>query len=467
MNIKNIFIISFFSITSVFLGVFLAKMDAKTLDLNPIKKEVGDSEWMPWSPKESLIIKMKDGKIDIEKMAVVFYSAGLSTEEAFNVLERVQLLLPGYVKNKNVYEQLNERQSSVERDFLLKNPKIFYKLIKFNYVCLIDELCYKNSKENFWKKIKDETKKNFVSKGVDEKDFKWLLPSSIKDIELRYGVNRNFMMREDKVERWIDLVSYWLQTSIKIKPSSDAKSFKMSDFFASLDRSGLRSIQFNIPYTEKKEYFINGIKEGVEKANFEIKKISKWEGGVLGLNGRVNLILLRPLVSRNRGFAFISKNDELVIVSTWEALGHEWMHGVDFWLARLSYQNSNNLFLSKVSQQTLLTEHVSSQDFKGKEAEITSRLIDEISKGTPFWKMKKRELDIAYFRNEYMMSPSESVAFAFTHLLIEKDFDQLTGNMTSEIWGGKLKKEEVKVIDKSFENFFFELEPEWEKDLLK
>lgn len=76
---------------------------------------------------------------------------------------------------------------------------------------------------------------------------------------------------------------------------------------------------------------------GIEQANRDLEAITGWSGGVLGLDGRLTLTLGTIDVALVDGRQ--ADGQRLEMETDWRDLSHEWLHALDFTMARRSQQH--------------------------------------------------------------------------------------------------------------------------------
>ena len=72
--------------------------------------------------------------------------------------------------------------------------------------------------------------------------------------------------------------------------------------------------------------------EGLRHANTDLQLITGWKGGVLGLDGR--LVLTMGVVDHAMVDGHLPDGSMLAMEADWGELAHEWMHALDFVMAR-------------------------------------------------------------------------------------------------------------------------------------
>ena len=72
--------------------------------------------------------------------------------------------------------------------------------------------------------------------------------------------------------------------------------------------------------------------EGLRQANQDLEAATGWQGGVLGLDGR--LVLTLGVVDHAMVDGHLPDGSTLAMEADWGELGHEWMHALDFVMAR-------------------------------------------------------------------------------------------------------------------------------------
>lgn len=152
--------------------------------------------------------------------------------------------------------------------------------------------------------------------------------------------------------------------------------------------------------------------QGLERANAELEQLSGWKGGVLGLNGRVELTLRSPWEYSAFGIANMGPDGRLEIVTAWSALAHEWFHAVDM-VARTHA-------LSRPIPDPL-TNGVARADLVRAPKVVAAAMAIKAVVDDPKsrWKQTRQALEEEDDR-EYLARPSEAAAFAFGALASSK-----------------------------------------------
>lgn len=102
----------------------------------------------------------------------------------------------------------------------------------------------------------------------------------------------------------------------------------------SVRNSGLRGVEWGV-VTGGSSQVIADTAHNIEQANRLLEKRSGWQGGVLGLNGRINLRLGLDYTGNGGTCAPLGLANDLYHLNTnastgWGVVSHEWLHGLDF-----------------------------------------------------------------------------------------------------------------------------------------
>ena len=168
--------------------------------------------------------------------------------------------------------------------------------------------------------------------------------------------------------------------------------------------------------------------DNLRQANQDLKTVTGWDGQLLGLNGNVMLYLNRPSPSLGAsGFATMDDRGVVSIVAQWDALAHEWLHGVDYLSGRVVPKASLGTLMTEQSQKPLRLYNNWSQGLSWQ------RLLKDVEATSPQWFAHKHRAHEKAARatakagasswsqnvqhDGYWLRPTETLSFAFeTHV---------------------------------------------------
>lgn len=182
---------------------------------------------------------------------------------------------------------------------------------------------------------------------------------------------------------------------------------------AALD-AGLASIE--LPWTAfTNPQSIAKHAQAITHANDELQRGTSLNGAVLGLDGRIHLILARPSNTVD-GKVMLVNNNQLVMVSTYQALGHEWFHGLDYVMGR-------EAFMRPTKDTAIGQAGAFRHAHHDHGLNDTLTLAKQNGLGAPSWHARMTQLDQERQVERdtdtiYFTDPTEALAFA-----AERQFD--------------------------------------------
>lgn len=212
----------------------------------------------------------------------------------------------------------------------------------------------------------------------------------------------------------------WENVEAHVRASGDVPSVMpgeggMEQALTSLGKivqiTGLRSLSPTLDAWQSPEAMFE-IAERLEKANAQLEQITGWEGKVLGMDGRVELTLGRPLHQEGYGgMVSASRDGRVQMFSSWRAIGHEWFHTFDFVVSRTTMARSTIDTLSSNMQplRQVSNPHVHS---------AMAQALRTADEDTPLWQMS-RESFSKETGNPYWVLPSEVMANGFATVVEE------------------------------------------------
>lgn len=170
---------------------------------------------------------------------------------------------------------------------------------------------------------------------------------------------------------------------------------------------GLRSVSLSFEQWQSPASVAEAARRLVE-ANRELSRATGWKGKVLGLDGRVELALGKPITMPSAsGVVTARKDNRLQMVAEWGSVGHEWFHAFDLTVSRLALAHSTSGPLSANLQPLRSVVDVGVYgDMKN--------LLNTTEKKMPKWRAAREGVkDNA----SYWSTSSEVLAFAFSSYL--------------------------------------------------
>lgn len=183
-----------------------------------------------------------------------------------------------------------------------------------------------------------------------------------------------------------------------------------------MHETGLRSFRMSSPWA-RDPYVMANVAYKLIQSNEQLRARTGWEGGVLGLGGRVDLVLATGGPEyHGAASAPIKRRDgtsNLWVIANFDTLPHEWFHALDFVIGRevlmWSHGGPLNDSLQYADQKWgsyVLHRH-------GALLEAVNHARKELPKVAPDWaQARKAMLDRS--GDDYWKDHAEMMAFAFT-----------------------------------------------------
>lgn len=103
-----------------------------------------------------------------------------------------------------------------------------------------------------------------------------------------------------------------------------AKAYRVLEEVVS--ETGLSSVKVPLPMSNQ-PVLVAQLAQDLRQANRDLQHITGWSGSVLGLNGRVDLVPMRPDDMASTSMSLLGGS--IVVRSDWETFAHEWFHALD------------------------------------------------------------------------------------------------------------------------------------------
>ena len=182
------------------------------------------------------------------------------------------------------------------------------------------------------------------------------------------------------------------------------------------------------------------LSENLRQANQDLETVTGWNGPVLGLNGAVVVHMNRPAPQYSaNGLSETDDRGVITLTSEWRALGHEWLHAVDYYSGQVLPRSSLGTLLTEQVQKPLRLYHDFSQ------ARSWSRLMGALEKSSPDWFAHKEQANAfmpattssdsssTVRAGGYWMRPTETLAFAFQAQLSQNPDIKVIGTEVSRL----------------------------------
>lgn len=182
------------------------------------------------------------------------------------------------------------------------------------------------------------------------------------------------------------------------------------------------------------------LSENLRQANQDLETVTGWNGPVLGLNGAVVIHMNRPAPQYSaNGLSETDDRGVITLTSEWRALGHEWLHAVDYYSGQVLPRSSLGTLLTEQVQKPLRLYH----DFK--QARSWSRLMGDLEESSPDWFAHKQHVNAfepaatssssttTVRTSGYWMRPTETLAFAFQAQLSQNPDVKVIGTEMSRL----------------------------------
>lgn len=210
---------------------------------------------------------------------------------------------------------------------------------------------------------------------------------------------------------WNDLHAF---SKLQDNRTASSQQVSMEDAKASLERAvsqtGLRSLTPSL-WQMRSAASMMELSEQLLTANSELSNATHWRGKVLGLDGRLELVM-GPIMESARGADAVVSADRsgrVQMVTTWNNMGHEWFHVWDHVVARymLNYPSSR-----PVTENAMWMRSFKDEDIKS----AVASLNESLTTGSPEWDQKRTEFDKEQ-KSYYFRKGTEVGAFAFSAYL--------------------------------------------------
>lgn len=153
---------------------------------------------------------------------------------------------------------------------------------------------------------------------------------------------------------------------------------------------------------------IDLLAQGLEHANREISQATGLSGQVLGLSGRVEMLLGKITSVRfdgAEGHVLAASNGRLQLSSQWNRMAHEWFHAFDYVVGRLSSSNMKDTMSDQV--------HRHEKNMTEETTHSWSSTLTALEHLSPNW-TRNRQQAFEKTNMAYWIDPSEGMAFAFS-----------------------------------------------------
>lgn len=232
----------------------------------------------------------------------------------------------------------------------------------------------------------------------------------------RAAADANFSVRSDlgdETERqmWNDLRG---MASIKDARVVSPSPVSMEDAKAALEKAvsqtGLRSLTPSL-WQMRSASSMMELSEQLLTANNELSHATNWRGKVLGLDGRLELVMGPVMESAPTANAVVSADNSgrIQMVTTWNHAGHEWFHVWDHVAARYMLNRPNS---RPITENAMLIRSFKDEGIKS----AVVALNESLTTGSPDWDQKRTEFD-KQNDSYYYRKGTEVGAFAFSGFL--------------------------------------------------
>lgn len=164
--------------------------------------------------------------------------------------------------------------------------------------------------------------------------------------------------------------------------------------------AGLRALRIPLGNWQSPAHLQN-LAQGLVLANDDLQQATGWQGRVLGLGGRMELTLGRPALADDRGaegVAFGARDGRVQVISQWNTMGHEWLHGLDYVLGR-----------------QLIGARGTLSDAQDAGANAWSQAQSDINTASPQWQaLRTQAANAGGAAGAYWLDRSEAMAYAFS-----------------------------------------------------
>jgi hypothetical protein len=167
--------------------------------------------------------------------------------------------------------------------------------------------------------------------------------------------------------------------------------------------AGLRMLRLGL--VDQSGWALHAMTQELNNQNQKMQHLTGWQGGVLGLEGRIALSFRVPNEAQTAGTTSDSNPDYLEIIGERWTLPHEWFHALDISLARQAFEYggqgalTGNLGIFRKVEDRALVDAWNQA--------IEKILVEEKQWRQRRWNQALIDLD------PYLLSSSEAMAFAF------------------------------------------------------
>lgn len=207
-------------------------------------------------------------------------------------------------------------------------------------------------------------------------------------------------------------ISYTIPRDIAPK---DQMVFAHQALGKAMQTTGLKALRLPLLYGND-AHSIYETAKNLEKANEELAMATGFKGKVLGLNGRVELLLAAPVdVKNTHGLVTSDVSGRLQMIASWKALGHEWFHALDMVLSGEVMHASGIKLLTRNIEPLRLPKDWNTY-------QVWKKAVNGIEDAAPEWiNHKQGQIFLSPLKDakqdhfeHYWQDKGEMMAFAFT-----------------------------------------------------
>lgn len=246
----------------------------------------------------------------------------------------------------------------------------------------------------------------------------WNLESDFEDIDPLESAAWPFF------QKYKDLSWYPKEKQIPHDVSwEEASSIAKKRLENAVSQTGLRALRLPLWETDDPDrMFLTALQ--LERANQELRDVTHWQGQVLGLSGRIELILGKPLKEKETaGLTTFNYKGRIQMNSSWNTLGHEWIHALDKTLAGEVLLHPSGRALS---EDMVLARRTKNKTIYNAWKNTRDQLIEQ----APVWTQARQDAPLV----SYFTSPTEMMAFSFNAMIAKNHkVKLLRSNFKNEI----------------------------------
>lgn len=225
----------------------------------------------------------------------------------------------------------------------------------------------------------------------------------------------------DAKTTWEDVEMYWnimssdrldeSRSSIDLKNDHQDMDTARKALIQAVKETGLTTLRIPLPNWNDTAN-LKLMADRLIETNQSIQKVTGWEGGVLGLNQRVDLTIMAP---NSISLTYYHRKDNTRVISAWEDLGHEWFHALDYSMRTIPVDAKQYDGASFTGQVRTMGPN---SDFEQEWGAILPELKANSKKGGHTWYQEKEALAAQmkaknHWQGDYLSREFELMAFAW------------------------------------------------------